>query len=56
MAVSGLSPEKQVREHLALGHTLRQVPHCCQVAEGREATITRLRDDWWGAHLMTWIL
>lgn len=55
MAVSGLSPEKQVKQLLAHGHTAWQAPHCCHVAEGSEATITRLHVDWWGENLMNWI-
>lgn len=42
MAVSGLSPEKQVKEYPALSCTLWQEPHSCCVTEERGAIITRL--------------
>ena len=45
MAVSGLSPEKQVKEHLAFSCTIWQGPHSCRVTEDREAIVTRLPGD-----------
>lgn len=40
MAVSGLSPEKQVRELLGLSHNLWQGPQYRHTASGSEAAIT----------------
>lgn len=43
MAVSGLSPEKQVKE--PFGHNLQQGPHWWHIAEGSRVSITgRLGD------------
>lgn len=55
MAVSGLSPEKQVKKLLALSHTAWQMLHYGHASEGSEATVTSLHTGWWGETLMNGI-
>lgn len=52
MAVSGLSPEKQVKELFGLSHNPRQGPYYCHGAEEGEASITRQLGDREGGNLM----